>query len=231
MHVADVPTGQYTLDLAALNIEPGEYFAYVQAVGKPSLLNHMSLAVPLSIAAALPVPGTPPSTPADYALASSQKNLTVTAAQPASLVLNADWPSGFTGAVAFSCSDLPSWAQCTFSPQTLQVLNGQGSTTLVIRAMKTATVAPEGIVSALIVLSLFFAVGGRTLRARRGAMVWGLCVVSLALGACGGGSVQSSTAPQSQTTQAASTGKVIVVATPADRALPSRSIELQVTLQ
>lgn len=231
MHVADVPTGQYTLDLAALNIESGEYSAYVQAVGKPSLLNHISQPVPLTIAAALPAPGTPAGTPVDYTLASSQKNLTVTAAQPASLVLNADWPSGFAGAVAFSCSDIPSWAQCTFSPQILQVLNGQGSTTLVIRAMKTATVAPQGILSALIVLSLFFAVGGRTSSGRRVAMVLGLCAMSLALAACGGGSVQSSTAPQSQTTQAALTSKVIVVATPADHALPSRSIELQVTLQ
>jgi len=231
MHVGDVATGNYAFDAAALNIEPGNYTAYVQAVGKPSLLNHMSNAVPLNIAVATPAPVTPPAgSPADYTLAPSTKNLTVTATQPASLVLNANWPAGFNGAVAFSCSNLPAWAQCTFSPQMLQIQNGQGSTTLVIRAVKVASAASEGMVGGLILFSLFFAVGGRTSRARRVAMILGLCAASLALSACGGGNVQSSAAPQSQTTQAASTGKVVVVATPSDSALPSRSIELDVTL-
>lgn len=45
MPLADVPAGTHNLDLAHYRFDPGSYTLYVKAVGKPSLVNHVSNAV------------------------------------------------------------------------------------------------------------------------------------------------------------------------------------------
>ncbi len=45
MKLADVPAGTHSLDLSQYNLAAGNYVLYVQAVGQPSIVNHMSPAV------------------------------------------------------------------------------------------------------------------------------------------------------------------------------------------
>jgi hypothetical protein len=42
MPIEEQPTGNYNLDLSSYNLASGTYTAFVQAIGKPGLLNHMS---------------------------------------------------------------------------------------------------------------------------------------------------------------------------------------------
>lgn len=55
MPVADVATGTYGLDLSHFDFDPGTYKVFVKAVGKPSMVNHMSAAIPYGVANQDPV--------------------------------------------------------------------------------------------------------------------------------------------------------------------------------
>jgi PKD repeat protein len=55
MSVAEVPTGTRSLDLSQYSFDPATYSVYVKAVGKPTILNHMSAAVNYSIANQAPI--------------------------------------------------------------------------------------------------------------------------------------------------------------------------------
>ena len=55
MPVADVAAGTHALDLSKFSFEPGNYSVYVKAVGKPSIVNHISAAVSYNIANQAPV--------------------------------------------------------------------------------------------------------------------------------------------------------------------------------
>jgi hypothetical protein len=107
--------------------------------------------------------------------------------------------------------------------------SGRASTTLVIKAVQAASVAPPSVLGALLLLSIFFAVPRATARGRKLSMLCGIVTLALMLGACGGGTRQTSTAP-TQTVQAAQTGKLVVTATPSDPTLPTHTVELDVTL-
>lgn len=70
MQVAEVPTGTYSLDLSQYAFDPATYSVFVKAVGKPSIVNHMSAAVnyyianqaPIAMLAATPSSGIAPIT-------------------------------------------------------------------------------------------------------------------------------------------------------------------------
>ena len=49
MPLGDVPAGTHTLNLAAFALDAGNYTLYVKAIGKPSLVNHLSGVVAYSI--------------------------------------------------------------------------------------------------------------------------------------------------------------------------------------
>jgi PKD repeat protein len=55
MPVADVVAGTHSLDLGQFSFDPSTYTVYVKAVGKPSIVNHMSAGVSYSIANRPPV--------------------------------------------------------------------------------------------------------------------------------------------------------------------------------
>jgi hypothetical protein len=74
MPVADVEAGNESLNLAGLQLEPGHYTAYVKAVAKPGLLNHMSRAIDFTIAPP------PAATTADSTATASTAATTVTSA-------------------------------------------------------------------------------------------------------------------------------------------------------
>ena len=234
MPVADLPVGSRIYDLNEAELASGSYQVFVKAVGKPSLLNHMSNGVQVAVGKSTPstTPTSDTSAPGDYSLQVPTADVTLSAAQPASITVNAVASNGFNGTITFSCSTLPSWARCSFTPSTAQVGNGATSTTLIITAVRSASLAPTNLAVGLLLVSTLIAVGSTGRKSRRLCAAFSIVAVSFTLGACGGSSQQStSTTPQMQSTQPSTTGKVIVTTTASDPAIPPRTIELNVTLR
>src|SRR5262249_28501282 len=88
MPVAELPAGTRNLDLASLGLPAGNYSYFVKAVGKASILNHVSNAVTFTS-------GNGATSVADFALSTSATMLTVTQAQPASVDLQLTPRNGF----------------------------------------------------------------------------------------------------------------------------------------
>jgi MBG domain (YGX type)/Chitobiase/beta-hexosaminidase C-terminal domain/Bacterial Ig-like domain (group 1)/Beta-propeller repeat len=70
--------------------------------------------------------------PASFTLAASPTTATINAGQSATFTLTVTPENGFTQAVSFSCSGLPSGDNCSFSPQTVTPAGAAVSTTLTI---------------------------------------------------------------------------------------------------
>jgi hypothetical protein len=49
--LASVPTKTHSVDLKKISLPPGNYSLFVKAIGKPSILNHISNGVTYSVAA------------------------------------------------------------------------------------------------------------------------------------------------------------------------------------
>ena len=79
MPLTNVSTGIHTLDLSQFGIGPGNYIPYVKAVGKPSILNHMSPAVSFTVpgvAVLQPVSGATVASPVTF-VASAYSSKTI----------------------------------------------------------------------------------------------------------------------------------------------------------
>ncbi|HWK31250.1 MAG TPA: hypothetical protein VNR20_04105, partial [Terriglobales bacterium] len=196
-----------------------------------SLMNHMSNAAMAAL------PANVASSPADFGLSSSTAALTVQSGQPASADLKLTPLNGFEGSVAFSCTGLPTTAQCSFSPATLNASGGTPiSTTLSVRTTAQtasfASLTPFGIVSMLLLLSI--AAGFVAPRRRKYFAASAVIILAAGLSACGGGgSMQSSSAPSATTTTqpSSTTTTVTVFATPSNPSQPTRTLQIAVTLK
>jgi hypothetical protein len=127
MPLTDLATNSYSLDMCNYALPAGKYSLYVQAVGKPSLTNHMSGVIPY--AANCPVPPTPPPAPAaaSITLAASPASVSLTPGKGAtSNIAVASTSGSFDKAVSLSCSNPPAGLTCSFSPAVVT----PGSTTV-----------------------------------------------------------------------------------------------------
>ena len=61
MPLAEITPGSDVLDLSTFGFAPGQYTVYIEAVGQPSILNHMSPPVPVTFQAPVPVTTPTPS--------------------------------------------------------------------------------------------------------------------------------------------------------------------------
>jgi hypothetical protein len=231
MPIANLPVGARTFDLTSLTLPAANYSFFVKAVGKASLMNHMSNAASFAIGS-----GPAASSSADFGLSSSTSALTVQSGQPASVDLKLTPQNGFSGSVSFSCSGLPAIAQCTFSPAMLNASgNAAVSTTLLVRTTTQvaafASMTPVGVASMLLLLSV--AAGFFSPRRRRYVVAAGVVVLAASLSACGGGgSMQSSSTPSATISQPSSTTNIVtVIATPSNPSQPVRTLQLAVTLK
>jgi N-acetylneuraminic acid mutarotase len=77
----------------------------------------------------------------DFAVAASPSSFTVTGGQSGSTAVSVTPENGFSAAVLFSCSGLPSGASCSFSPGSVTPSGGVASTTV--------TVATSSVIAAL----------------------------------------------------------------------------------
>jgi uncharacterized protein (TIGR03118 family) len=88
--------------------------------------------------------GQPSTATGDFTFASSasgSSSLAVTSQTPGTLSLALTGSNGFSGAVSFSCSNLPSNAVCSFSPATVQ-LSGSTPASVAVTVTESAAAAP-----------------------------------------------------------------------------------------
>jgi hypothetical protein len=202
--------GTTSLNLCSFSVPPGNYQLFVQAVGKPSMLNHITGAI--SYASTCPVVRPP-----TIHLTASPTSVTISSGKSGNLSVTASAQGGaFNDAISLSCSGLPSTLSCSFSPTAISPGSGSASSTLTISA---ASVAADNVprgrnanpVTAFWLLP--FGITGLLLAGavprRRSASMLALCAV-LGMGmitvACGGNSpgVSSAAINSSTTTKPAS---------------------------
>ncbi len=190
----DLQPGTTSLNLCSFSVPPGNYQLFVQAVGKPSMSNHITGAI--SYTSSCPVAQPPPPT---VSLTASPTSVTISSGKSGNLSVIASAQGGtFNGAISLTCSGLPSTLSCSFSPAAISPGSGTASSTLTISAASVAGGnVPRGRnpnpVTALWLLP--FGITGLLLAGavprRRSASMLALCAV-LAMGvitvACGGNS-------------------------------------------
>jgi hypothetical protein len=121
MRLVEVPVGSRSINLASFDLEPTSYTLHVKAVGKPSIVNHMSNAARF---------------PSDVSLAVTPSNMTLQQGQRGQLTVTVTPQGSFDLPLAFSCSNLPVDA-CSFSPATLTPGASPATATLTISAAAT----------------------------------------------------------------------------------------------
>ena len=124
MELATAPTGSNSVDLASYDLAPATYTLYVQAVGKPVIVNHLSNAVQYTVKRTPSGGGAPPSEPPGFTLTAQSASLQLHRGGSVSTKINIAGSSGITQ-VSLSCSNLPAGITCAFTPATLPA----GSTT------------------------------------------------------------------------------------------------------
>lgn len=103
--------GTNSLNLCSYSIPNGNYTAYVQAVGKPSITNQMSAAVKVTLNCATNTGN------GEFTLAASPSSVTINLGGSGSLTVDVAPQSGsFDNAVGLSCSGLPADLRCSFAP-------------------------------------------------------------------------------------------------------------------
>jgi hypothetical protein len=144
--LADAVLGSGSLNLCSYSIPNGSYTGYVQAVGKPSMLNHMSGGVKFTLNCGTSSGG------GTNGGGSSGGGTTITvAANPSALSMNmgetrtmevtiTPQSGSFNNAVALTCSGLPSNLGCSFSPASVIPGATAANSTLSLKA-STATAA------------------------------------------------------------------------------------------
>jgi hypothetical protein len=145
MPLTEVPTGTHSLDLSVFSFPAGTYTAYVKAVAKTSLTNHMSGAVTFTSAGAPPTAPTSPSSGAagDFSLAASPATQTVTRGQSSNYALTLTPTGQLSAPVSFACAGLPSGAACQFASNPLPAGSATATTALTITTSVTSAALME----------------------------------------------------------------------------------------
>ena len=155
------------------------------------------------------------SLPPDFSLATTSSSASVSPGGSATFTLNVTPVNGFTAAVSFSCSGLPSEASCSFSPTSVTPSGTAAiTTTMTITTMASTAQLQRMLSHSQIVWAVGFFLLPALLRKRRA--IWFLillCLLGFTVGieGCGGGG-NSSSGPSNPGTPAG-TSMVIVTAT------------------
>lgn len=138
MSLSDIAPGVHSLNLCGFPVPEGAYQLFVQAVGKPTIANHMTGAVnytptcPNTVAPVAPAP-VPPPVPPVISFGASPTAITVVSGQSGKVTVSAAMQSGtFTSPIALSCTGLPSTLSCSFSPGSIAPGSGTANSTLTI---------------------------------------------------------------------------------------------------
>lgn len=169
MSLGEVSTGNRSLNLCSYSIPNGSYTAFIQAIGKPSMANHMSAGVKLKLNCAGSSTGgstgsggssgsgssgssgggggsgsgtSPQST--SITLAVNPSTMTINPGSAGTLKVTVTPQAGsFNSAVSLACSGLPSSLSCSFSPATVTPGAAASSSTLTVKAASMIAVGRQ----------------------------------------------------------------------------------------
>jgi hypothetical protein len=151
MSLGEISPGNSSVNLCSYSIPNGSYTAYLQAVGKPSIANHLSAGVKFKLSCAASNSGgstgsgssggsgstgtgTSPQS-ASITLAANPSTMTISAGSAGTMKVTVTPQAGsFNNAVALACSGLPSDLSCSFSPATITPGASAISSTLTVKA-------------------------------------------------------------------------------------------------
>ena len=211
MALGQASPGSGSLNLCSYSIPGGSYTAYVQAVGKPSILNQMSGAVKFSLSCGGTTGGGTTGGGGSSGTGSTTQNGTIKmAANPSAMTINpgasgtmkvtvTPQSGSFSTAVALTCSGLPSTLSCSFFPASVTPGASAASSILTLKAVVPTSANRGERRSFLFATGLFsFGLFGITLvgNARRRYVLAGLgsiVLLGLLIGgtSCGGNSLKA----------------------------------------
>jgi hypothetical protein len=214
MALTTVQPGLHSLDLGSYQLAGGNYVAYVQAVGKPTMINHMSGAVnytSVNTASGGGNGGGGGTTSGSISLGATPTTLTLAPGQSGNTNLTITPVSGpVTTPVVLSCSNLPSGTACAFSTNSITPGSSVMSAVVTISAANAIADARGGssrkgsnpagglLFSGLGVMAIAVSGSWYTRKQiRKGILILGITILVSLLSSCGGGSpvgLQSSTA-------------------------------------
>jgi len=214
MPLDEQSVGNNSLDMCSYALAPGKYTLYMQAVGKPSLANHIS--GPLAYDAQCASASAPPSP--SITLTASPKAVTIHGSGSADLGLNVALGTGAANTVvSFSCSNLPAGVTCAFAPASVTASGKPAQANLTISRTTTSALGgpshhdpnPFPFLNGLAGFAVAgFGIAGALEKRRllRMLAVTGLLAGALVLSSCGSGAGQQ----QSNSTAAPALGTYTV---------------------
>ncbi len=211
MPLTNIAAGVHSLNLCGFPVPAGNYQLFVQAVGMPSLSNHITAAVNYSPTCASTVSSTPPPPPpatSTVSFTASPSAVSVPSGESGKVTVTAAMKSGTLNApIALSCSGLPSTLSCSFSPGS--IIPGAGSatstltfSTVAVRRMNSAQERRTTPIYASWILSFgilgFIFMGSAPGRSRIQVLaIVALIGIGMVSASCGGGTGAQSIAVKS----------------------------------
>jgi hypothetical protein len=142
MPLTDLAAGLHSMNLCGFPIPEGNYKLFVQAVGKPTLVNQITGAISYSpTCPATTAPPTPPAAPpASVSFGASPTSVKVPDGKSGSVTVTATVQTGgaSNGPISLSCPALPSSLRCSFSPATITPGTGTAISTLTISTVPSS---------------------------------------------------------------------------------------------
>ncbi|HZQ68637.1 MAG TPA: endo-1,3-alpha-glucanase family glycosylhydrolase [Terriglobales bacterium] len=138
MPLNSMTTGSRSLDLSSYSLANGTYTLFVQAVGKPTFINHMSGSVKYTVQANTGGgsdggTGGGSGTAPQISLGAAPASLTIAVGKSGSTKLTVTSVSGAVqSAVVLTCSNLPVGAACSFAPASLMPGSKSATSTLTL---------------------------------------------------------------------------------------------------
>ena len=130
MALGDASAGIDSVNLCSYSIPNGNYVLYVQAVGKPSMVNQISGPVTFTSTCEAGTIGN-----TSLTFGTDPSSLTITSGGSSTVTVTAASQSGaFNGVIGLSCSSLPQNLTCSFSPASITPGSGAASSVLTISA-------------------------------------------------------------------------------------------------
>jgi hypothetical protein len=134
MPLTEISSGDSSLNLCSFSIPNGSYQIFVQAIGRPTLANQMSAAVPYNSSCDPPAP-----TP-KVSLSASPNSVTISAGQPGTFHVMATPQSGtFNGSISLACGPVPNNLSCAFYPAIITPGGGGANSSLTVRVITVAS--------------------------------------------------------------------------------------------
>lgn len=132
MPLLDAPVGTQAINLCSFNLTSAAYTFYVQAVGRPSFANHMSSALSYTPHCS--------TSPPSILLKVSPSSLIIPNGKAGTFHVSVASQAGsFNQSVTLSCSMVPAWMSCTFSPSSLTPGAGSVKSVLTISTKQTSS--------------------------------------------------------------------------------------------